>query len=276
MRKIFVNNELESAITDNGFVIVKNLIPEQVCEGLNTFFNRHNSPDTPPFNITNWTNDIENRKEVYTKVVAELLPFANAYLLNYKPVMAVYAAKKPGLNSDMKLHQDWSLVDETRFRSVSMWVALCDMDQNNGNLQVARKSHLYAGFPRGMHMPVPFENIKEELQQQYLTDLPLSTGDAVIFDHRLVHCSPQNTTDKLRLAAVLALIPTEAELIHYYQYLEDEGAIEVLKMKEEAFHLLDFFDVSNKPGESNPKEKIPFSFKQLSIQDLMKISNELL
>jgi ectoine hydroxylase-related dioxygenase (phytanoyl-CoA dioxygenase family) len=268
MRRIFYGDDAENEITRNGFVVLKNFMPIDVCDGLNDFFVALGDTDPKAFSISNWHNDPAYRTSIYEKIAQAILPYSKEVLDNYKSVMGVFTAKRPGGNSDMLLHQDWSLVDETKFRSVSIWLALCDMDRSNGNLQVAPNSHIYAAAPRGINVPVPFENIRDHMLQNALTDIPIRKGDAIIFEHRLIHASPENQSEKLRLAAVLALIPEEADMLHYYKSPENEGELEILKLDPEAFFLLDFFDMANKPKHLSTVRKIPFSFRLLSIDDI--------
>lgn len=275
MRRIFANDELEAKITRNGYAILKNLLPEMDCDKLEAFFTAFDTVDSRAFTISNWNNNADYRRKIYNQLSNALYPSVNKILLNYKPVMAVFASKRPGIKSEMLLHQDWSLVDETEYRSVSVWIALCDTNGTNGNLQVAEGSHLYAGYPRGMNLPVPFENIRAELEQQFLTDIPLSKGDAIVFDHRLIHCSPENKSAGMRLAAVLALIPSEAELIHYYSALGDGKAIEVLKMRTDEFHLLDFFQIDSKPQNECVLRKMSWSTGPLGLKEVREVLNEL-
>ena len=270
MRRIFYADDAEDEITNNGFVVLKNFVPIKVCDDLNDFFAALVDTDPRAFSISNWHNDRAYRTRAYDKIAKAIFPYGNKVLDNYKAVMGVYTAKKVGSHSDMLLHQDWSLVDETKFRSVSIWLALCDMNRRNGNLQIAPNSHIYAAAPRGVNVPVPFEAVRDQMLQNALTDVPIRKGDAIIFEHRLIHASPENHSEKLRLAAVLALIPEEAEMIHYYKSPENDKELEVLKLDAEEFFLLDFFDMANKPKHLSALKKIPFSFHPLNIDDIVK------
>ncbi len=272
MRRIFFDDNLEREISERGYIVVKQLASSSTCDSLSQFFAANDSVDHRPFSISNWNNNADYRTKTYHTIVQSLLPLSKKYLQDYKPVMGVFTAKRPAEKSDMLLHQDWSLVDENVFRSVSVWVALCDMNNVNGNLQVAEYSHIYAGTPRGMNMPIPFENLRQEIHKHFLTDIPLKKGDAIIFDHRLIHASPMNKSNEIRLAAVMALIPAEAELIHYYKYEQDNQSLELLKMKEDEFHLVDFFDMPNKPKHTEVLKTIPAEFRQIGIEEIQQFS----
>jgi ectoine hydroxylase-related dioxygenase (phytanoyl-CoA dioxygenase family) len=270
MRAIFKNAGYEREISDKGYAVISGLLNASACDELTAFFAQHDVVDDRAFTISNWNNNTVYRNATFDKITETLLPLAENLLENYRPVLAVYTAKRPQANSDMLLHQDWSLVEETKFRSVSIWVALCDMDEANGNLQVAPYSHLYAGFPRGMNVPVPFEEIRQKMHERHLINVPLKKGDAVVFDHRLIHASPPNKTRQIRLAAVLALVPFEAPLVHYYKPLDSQDELELLTMDASEFRTIDFFDVGKKPKHTGSLGKITAAFNQLKEEDILR------
>jgi hypothetical protein len=267
MRAVFKDSALEDAITKRGFVVISQFASHALVESLLMAYEDYQIPDSRQFTISNWSTDLAKRSATYHAIKQLLEKPANTLLDQYEAVMGVFTIKMPGAGSDMLLHQDWSLVDESKYRSVSIWVALCDMDANNGNLMLAEKSHLYCGFPRGMNVPVPFESLRHEFQK-YLTAVPLTKGDAIVFDHRVIHASPENLTSSPRLAAVLALIPQEADLIHYYKYPGREDLLEILRLDKGAFHLLDFFDIPNKPQYEEFLCQTRASFRQLQHSDI--------
>src|SRR5436189_970143 len=46
---------------------------------------------------------------------------ARALLLDYRTIVAAFAVKAPGVRSELPVHQDWNIVDESRFTSASIW-----------------------------------------------------------------------------------------------------------------------------------------------------------
>lgn len=270
MKNVFIQTQLEKSIATSGFVVVDQLIPIEICDYLATFFAEHNTENTKAFTISNWSSNISFREETYHQICEAILPFALPLLDNYKPVMGVFTVKQPIIGSEMPLHQDWSLVDESIYRSVSIWVALSNMDHSNGNLQVAPYSHIYASQPRGMNIPIPFDSINQEIYNNFLIDVPLSKGSAIIFDHRLIHASPSNESNAIRLAAVLAMIPQEADLIHYYKELDIDNEVELLQLNEVDFRQMDFFDMPNRPKFIHRIEKRPFKSNSISVQDIVQ------
>lgn len=268
MRRIFLDDVYENEITRKGYTVIRAALNDATCTELEQYYMEHTAADDRPFTISNWTNDNENRSATFSFIANKLNTVAAAYLADYKPVMGVFTIKKPHAQSEMLLHQDWSLVDESQYRSVSIWAALCDMTNENGYLQVAEGSHIYCSYPRGMNVPVPFEDIRSEMHQHALTGIPLKKGDVIVFEHRLIHASPPNNSNKIRLAAVSALIPQEAAFMHYYKKPDNDMELEVLQMEENRFHLLNFFDAPNRPEHIKILHTVPATFRQISMNEV--------
>lgn len=267
MRTVFFDAALEAGFSQNGYAVVRGFLPASQCEALLDFNKKNFKSDARAFNITNWNADENYRLLIHNKVIETLLPRAQQLTDRFHPVLGVLSFKYPGAQSGLAMHQDWSLVDEKRHRSFSVWLALCDMDENNGTLQVAEGSHLYAGYPRGMNISYSFLHIQQELNAQ-LKSISLRQGDAIVFDHRLIHASPPNATEAVRTAAVMAMIPDEAEFIHYYLSQTKTDTFEILKMDEQKFYLTDFFDIPNKPRHLALLREEPAGLRQIGMDDV--------
>jgi hypothetical protein len=66
--------------------------------------------------------------------------------------------------------------------------------------------------------------------------VPLQAGQAIIYDHSLVHATPPNLSGRTRVAANLVVVPQEAQLVHCF--LDDSGPVprcEVFAVSEEFF-----------------------------------------
>src|SRR5690606_11451797 len=150
---------------------------------------------------------------------------------NYKHVVSNFAVKFPGDKSEFDLHQGINFVDESQFISITMWIPLQDVFPENGNMQVIRGSHKFFNQDvRSQHYQTPYEKIKPYIKEKYLENLPMKVGEAWIFNHRLLHCSPVNKTDKVRIATLNVLVPAEATVLLYFKNKDDfqEKEVEIL------------------------------------------------
>ena len=120
------------------------------------------------------------------------------------PFMSAYVVKKAGSDA-LPAHIDWSLVDEREDRTYGCWIALEAITEPNGVLGVVPGSHLLVGFDRTPSAP-GHEWVADLVASGIDTvDLPTTPGQAVFYDHRLVHFSAPNTTDRPRLAVNIGI-----------------------------------------------------------------------
>lgn len=113
-------------------------------------------------------------------------------------------------------HIDWSLVDEEKSRSFNIWISLVDLNSKNGAIEVLPGSH---------HLPATYRgpNIAErtiDLQDFFwetMTELHLKAGEALIYDHKLIHGSKDNLPDEVRPATACTVCTTDADFRLYYK-----------------------------------------------------------
>ncbi len=148
------------------------------------------------------------------------------------------ATKLMGKNN-LVAHQDWSIVDETLFSSYNLWIALVDTDKENGTLGVVKGSHLWCDSVRGLNIPNPYDKYTDKFLK--IGEEPrLKAGQAILYDHRLIHYSRPNRTRHPRNVAIVGMKPQQAALRVSFSM----NGIEVLTyaVEEQDFYR---FDVNN-------------------------------
>lgn len=196
-----------------GYDIVP-LLSNSDCKRLIEIFYSLQSPaEIEEFHVSMHGADRHYSGEADGHVRAVLGAKLPGYLGEHELVVGNFVVKRPGGRGAVPVHQDWTFVDERRFTSLSIWCPLTDVTPDNGTLHVLPGSHALANFLRGPDVPVPFHGHEEVIRARG-TALSLPAGHAVIYNHRLVHWSPENVTDAPRVAANLLLIPAGARLCH--------------------------------------------------------------
>ncbi|WP_244329307.1 phytanoyl-CoA dioxygenase family protein [Tolypothrix sp. PCC 7910] len=139
----------------------------------------------------------------------------------------------------MSLHQDPPLINNTLLKTFGVWVPLIDVKEQNGCLQVVKRSHLLNSKNR------PFISIKEfkcsrevltSVQQNYLTSIPMKAGQALIYDKRLFHGSPPNSTAVERVAAICSLVPENISTHFCYRESPNSDQIEIFEVDDEFYN----------------------------------------
>ena len=231
MRRTFLADGHEAALVRDGYVVVPLLGAQEVealrAEGLALH------PSGSGFATDVEQDDLDLRRRVDAVADRVWQRWLPELFEDHRVFMSSFLIKWPGPGSDLYLHRDTTYVDEDRFRSLSLWVALDDADEalGNGPLLVLPGSHRAEEY-RGTNV-VPSHRDDDDEILPTLTAVPVRAGEAVIMDNRLLHASGPNTTDRPRVALAGAVAPREADLLHAVAL--DDGLVGVQRVDDDFY-----------------------------------------
>ena len=215
MRRVFFNPELNNGFLKKGYVVLDLMSPNTCDEARLAFEKMHKSQKIDKFFTTTNSLDASFRQLCNDYISSLLEPLVRKVVDNYKPLYSNFMIKPPVVDSICDLHQDWTFVDESRFRSINVWVALQDTDISNGCIHVIAGSQNIMFPVRGRNISRVFENAITSMTEHLMTPVPLKKGQCVIFDSAIFHYSPVNTSMDTRIAMSIMLYPADAPLFHY-------------------------------------------------------------
>lgn len=238
MQNILKSTELDKMLLTNGFVVVPFLTEKEVDDLVTFYFANHSSSKEGMY-ATAHVPDIAFRmkmndfiKKVFSRAIDEYFEHCN-------PLGGSFIAKGKGAKGTLQPHQDWNIVDEDLFRSFNIWVPLVDLNEKNGAIKILPQSHSWLKTYRSANIGSIFQDFNDLLWEKTLP-LYMKKGEALIYDHRLLHASSENVSDELRLAAVYGIIPSEAEM--YYYHKVDDSRVEVFESNPDFFLYGNIFD----------------------------------
>ncbi|MCF8256216.1 MAG: phytanoyl-CoA dioxygenase family protein [Flavobacteriales bacterium] len=228
---LFQSPVLNSRFALDGYVTVPFLSEAEVA-ALRAVF--HETLPTVPagFHSSSFSTDTEEKQRVNDRVEEVFGPKVSGLFNPIRKLGSCFLSKSPGPQGEMPIHQDWTMVDETRFCSVTIWCALQDTDEANGAVQVIAGSHRFSDALRSPTLPDPFRDIHAEMRPDLRT-VPLKAGEAIIFNQALLHASPPNTSAEPRIAVTYGLIAEEAGLLFYHR--NEEGQVEQFAVPDHFF-----------------------------------------
>lgn len=185
-------------------------------------------------------DDLAARRQVHRAVKGVVGARLHGILSDHRMVSGSFVVKQPG-GGELAWHADHALTDERRYRSLSAWCPLVDLDEGNGALTVLVGSHQSVPPVRGGHevQCAVFPSSRETLERCRRAgsteerELRIRAGQAVIYDHRLAHRSPANASGRARVAVNVAAVPAGAPLLQFIR--RDSGVVEVLDVPEYFF-----------------------------------------
>lgn len=217
---------LQQQLQERGYAVVPFLEKNEV-EEVTAFYNSNLPAQRNAFHTTHFFTDREYKRAVNDFLVTKVQrAFHKCVVDGYVGVFANFMVKEPNADSLMPLHADWCYVDEPQHNSYAIWVPLTDTDTNNGCLCVIPYSqHLVKDIrgPRILQWNYP---VNESLIKEMGLPVPVKAGEAIIYNHRLMHYSGVNESKEARVAFNVSVVPSNVPIIHYAM---PEGESEILK-----------------------------------------------
>lgn len=162
----------------------------------------------------------------------------------------VYIVKGP-TQQFVEPHRDPTFVDETVGRSMNMWIPLQAVDRHNGCLWILPNSQHGDDSVRpgnSYEFPSYFDQIPTEEIWDAMVPIEMKAGEALIYDHRLLHGSRANDSGVERISVVVGLIPEGAELFFYHSEEDEPGHYVVSKFRMDPTDYFSFVEFVPESG----------------------------
>lgn len=265
-RTILADPALDANLRERGYVVLEMMQPDEIAQ-LREIADRLYVDERHGFHASNLSREHDYRHAVNREVSPVLAAAARAHLVDYEPFFSSLVIKWPGEDSAFPSHQDWTMVDEGRFRSINFFCPLADTTVENGALRVLPGSHRVLTSQRvSPSVPVGCESPGWRVTPDDMETIELQVGQVLVFDHALLHCSSANTTDDARWAVITAFKPTGSELFHWYVPDPAERTLEVYRVDSDFFA---DFDIGNRPS-GEPIRTEEFTWDGLEPADVLR------
>ena len=262
---VFQDKQYQRTFNQKGYVVIPSLLANEAISSLSDLFSRYQGQIQEKFHTSHFSTDEVYKKEAHDLISEIVFKAAKPLLNDYKPIFGNFMIKNPDPTFSMDLHSDWTYVQEPDFCSIAIWVPLVDVDESNGCFGVISGSHKLHNPIRG---PLIRQSARKDdpiWQKRYGQLLPMKAGDAVIYNHSLLHFSPPNRTSTVRPAVNLSLVPSKVPCIHYCMP-EGSNQIEMYSVENSDFFI--HYDNFQKPKSGKviktlPPEAAPYIDSQM-------------
>ena len=221
-----------------GYIVV-DLLDEEDVVSLRQLWHDHDDPIlTMPFNVTIMSPDLAYRDRVHKVVSGIVQPRQERLLHGSRFCYGSLVTKQPSHSGIVPLHQDPSFIDERNADTYNFWIALQDVNEENGCLHVVPGSHRLNRQPRsnGAFFSFPYPDMLEIIVRDGLVPVPVRRGQAVITYQTLFHMSYPNLTPHPRLAVSALAVPESATLHHYFQpFGAWDSPLEIFEVDDDFF-----------------------------------------
>lgn len=216
----------------NGYFTIP-FLTDALADKLKSIYYNHFNDTQTTFYSTSFHPDTELKKKVSDEIIALIQEKLNSIAEDYKILGSSFLKKNPNDNNPLPLHQDWTVTDEEKYGSYTIWIPLQDTTQQNGAIRVIDGSHNTENNFRAPSLPVSFEAERNQFDN-YLKTLALKKGEAFIFNQKLMHASWPNQSGEERLAVTIGLVPKDAALFMLY-FNKQKNEVQQYSMPDDLF-----------------------------------------
>lgn len=254
-----------------GYVVVTFLSESDIQE-LMTLYKKFYPDGVNGFFTTTFENNPEHRLEVNRSIQSICSKRIEELFENYKILFSSYIVKAPGADSELILHQDMTLVDESKYTGINIWCPLVDLTRENGAIEVLPKSNRLHDTYRGSSIPDIYDG-KEVEVKSLMTSMELKAGEALIFDQSIMHYSPPNMSGEERPVINTFVAHKDAELrVCYWDREKQPPQIEIFKQEDDFLLNYEQFgtNIFNRPEIGESLGLFEYDYPKLTVDDLVE------
>ena len=272
--QIFKRPEDQALFEQQGFLVVPFLDQEQVNFLDHTFDELHPELPAGGFVSGSYSSSFEYKQKASTIIATTFEKNFERIFQDYRAIGGAFLFKMPAEDSELVMHQDWTIVDEAKHWALNVWVPLTDITPENGALMVLPGTHFKnIETYRAPTMPFFFTG-KETIAKEYLVPMYVKAGEAVILNQSLVHYSPPNRSTQIRKAITAGVLSKGAEMQFYYKdHSNTDHKLERFAMDDDFLIRFDNFhkDIFERPKNGQPAGYQEFKMPSYSEQDFRKL-----
>ncbi len=271
MLKVFRDDAHQESFEKNGFLVVPFYTPEEVQE-LKALYYKLHPEDEKGFFPSTFSKDKNYRATADAEIRRICLRSMDKYLQDIKTICGSFIVKSPGPESAMCVHQDMTLVDESKYTGINIWVPLVDLTPVNGVLQVLRGSHRIFPTYRGSTIPGIYDEVSEQIKP-YLETLYLKAGEAVFFDQSIIHYSGANLSNEVRIVTNTYFTHKDAAFRTAYWNKEMGDKVELFDQADTFMTDFEQFghNIHDRPKIGTSLGLVPYDFPKISEEQLNRL-----
>ncbi len=268
IEKVFYDQELDSQLFNQGYVKI-NFLNEDQQKRLGEFYQLTHQQHEAPF-TTFMSDDFKYKRAVDIKIKEIFEPSLSGVFRRHVPFWGNFFSKQSG-SSQMPLHSDLQYTDETEDLSLNIWTSLSKTNKRNATLGIVPKSHKLMHQHRGINIIAAYDKNADAIADKFVQYVDFEPGEAIIYDHRLLHLSSKNESEEIRIAATLVMVPNDKPVQMYFA--EQEGDTTFFLYQIDRVEDLIRTPFKKLPNHLSPIKTIEnYQFKPLTIEEVQMIA----
>jgi Phytanoyl-CoA dioxygenase (PhyH) len=271
---ILKSKELQGKLDELGFVKFKLLSAVDLIELEKIYARFLGNENLQYFTSTNIFKDVQWREEISKQISAVIFDKLSDCFQNVKLWNPAFLIKPAGENTEFKMHQDWTFVNEDKFVSGNIWMPLTDTDELNGTLYFIPRSHYrFINTKRYQGVPYFFDG-NEKLLKEFCIPITVKAGEAVVFYHSIIHYTPPNLSQQPRAVVASAFNSAKTGLSFFLR--TGENFVEEYSMPDNyVFYYENTQAINSPPKMGQLVRRFNYNKTTLSENELLELFSKL-
>ena len=262
MKNIFQQIEMYNKLENKGY-LVTDLLNACEVQALRDIYLKYQIQIPNHFFSSSFIPDESIRKSISREIQAVIRPKINGLLQNHKELGAVFLVKPVGSNTQMPIHQDWTVADEPEYQTITAWIPLQDTTVQNGAITVLPGSHKLSTGLRSPSLEDSLADIKD-IAAPLMQTLEMKAGQAFIFTHALLHASHPNLSENNRIAVAYGITHQSTDLIYFHKP-SPHAKVQKLAIPDDFF--ISYPEPGKPPAHSRLIEEFDYKENKISIAE---------
>lgn len=266
MRSVFIDKNLQEQFDRDGYVKINSDCLEQIDLYQKKIYELRPSDNfraeqkmtigKQDFHCTFFDSNFEYRMQTMEIINDFYKSVLNTYLIDYKIIQANVFIKH-AQRGYLAPHQNLTVVDESKYSSISLWCPAVDTCKANGTMVVVPGSHKKFVRYRSTNVCWPLLDLFKDYTSPFFKIIDVKKGEMLVIDDTLIHGTTNNVSQEERFVFHAVAVPEEAELIYpeingddvtiyrvpesfwqYYQPGENPSGLEIVEKKHYKFKAL--------------------------------------
>ena len=267
-KQLLKDNEKQFQLAEDGYTIVPFYDINQLSE-LNQLFENIQPKSLSGIYPSTFSSDDNYGKLADSEIKSLASSSISNLFHNHKVVVASFIVKYPGNDSYMDVHQDMTLVDESKYSGVNIWCPLQDITFENGILHVLPKSHRILPTYRSASIrPVYDKLIIKRAIAGLSIPITVKAGEAIIFDQSIIHFSDSNRTNIPRIVTNIFITDKKANFQIAYHEPSYGNKVELFEQADDFMINFRQFgeNITVRPKIGKSKGMFDYRFPRLNLQ----------
>ena len=262
MKNLLKDQDYAFALNKMGFCVLPLFNEKQIADLQQVYDENFSGNQVSGLIASHSKTQPDNSLKISDSIKTILFPSLEKWFENYSFFLGGFMVKEANTNSEFPLHQDWNILDESKYKSYQVWIPLELSSPYNGGIYVFPGSHLFFNNNRSGSYGMP--RIERDASiERYLVDMVIPPGSALVYHNSLFHASFPNNTSKNRISVIINVYEKNAPLTYFHKNLAQ-------KCTEQ-------YSIDTPLFLSNlsilEKGEIPVNFKQFTNEPLDTINN---